>query len=172
MYQKVLKQWIQLHRPSLDFANMSEKFLTCIISLLNRAQPDGLTFDALTFHLYNSEQDFFGERPEMRTITTRLRSILDAYSTHIVTDERGAYHLRKNIPQQLTINFDTPQEAAAPEIIINTLSEQDYGEQLLFDLFDHPEVSQEQSNESPTPPPYTYPTLFDDDPTFVWIIAT
>jgi hypothetical protein len=33
-------------------------------------------------------------------------------------------------------------------------------------------VSQEQNNESPTPPPYTYPTLFDDDPTFVWIIAT
>ena len=47
---------------------MSEKFLSRIIALLNRAQPDGLTFDALTFHLYNSEQDFFGERPDMRTV--------------------------------------------------------------------------------------------------------
>ena len=79
---------------------MSEKFLSRIIALLNRAQPDGLTFDALTFHLYNSEQDFFGERPDMRTVAAKLRSILDAYSTHITLDELGAYHLRKGIPQQ------------------------------------------------------------------------
>ena len=83
---------------------MSEKFLSRIIALLNRAQPDGLTFDALTLHLYNSEQDFFGERPDMRTVAAKLRSILDAYNTHITLDELGAYHLRKGIPQQLSIN--------------------------------------------------------------------
>ena len=146
---------------------MSEKFLSRIITLLNRAQPDGLTFDALTFHLYNSEQDFFGERPDMRTVAAKLRSILDAYSTHITQDELGAYHLRKGIPQQLSINFDAPQEPSEPEIVIDTPSEEDFGEQLLFDFFDLPEDTQEPDTElTPTPTPYPFPTLFDDDPYF------
>ena len=146
---------------------MSEKFLHRIITLLNRARPDGLTFDALTFHLYNSEQDFFGECTDMRTVAAKLRSILDAYSTHITLDELGAYHLRKGIPQQLSINFDATQEPSEPEIIINTPSEEDFGEQLLFDFFDLPEDTQEPAPDlSPTPPPYPFPTLFDDDPYF------
>ena len=146
---------------------MSEKFLSRIIALLNRAQPDGLTFDALTFHLYNSEQDFFGERPDMRTVAAKLRSILDAYSTHITLDEHGAYRLRKGIPQQLSINFDAPQEPSEPAIVIDTPSEEDFGEQLLFDFFDLPEDTQEPTTElTPTPTPYPFPTLFDDDPYF------
>lgn len=147
---------------------MSEKFLSRIIALLNRAQPDGLTFDALTFHLYNSEQDFFGERTDMRTVAAKLRSILDAYSTHITLDELGAYHLRKGIPQQLSINFDTPHESSEPEIVIDTPSEEDFGEQLLFDFFDLHQDTQESSTElTPAPPPYPFPTLFDNDPNFI-----
>ena len=142
---------------------MTEKFLSRIIDLLDRAQPDGLTFDALTFHLYNSEQDFFGEHPDMRIIASRLRSILEAYNTHIVSDERETYHLRKGIPQQLSINFDAPQEAAEPELVINTLSEQDYGEQLLFEFSEHSEEPHQQTQSSP----YPFPTLFDDDPNFI-----
>lgn len=147
---------------------MSEKFLSHIIALLNRAQPDGLTFDALTFHLYNSEQDFFGERPDMRTVATKLQSILDAYSTHITLDELGAYHLRKGIPQQLSINFDAPQEQSEAEVVINKPNEEDFGEQLLFDFFNLPEETIDQAPE-PTlpPPPYPYPTLFDNDPNFI-----
>jgi hypothetical protein len=143
---------------------MSEKFLARIINLLNRAQPDGLTFDALTFHLYNSEQDFFGERPDMRSVATALRSILYAYSTHITLDANGAYHLRKGIPQQLTINFEAPQESTEPEIVINEPSEADYGEQLLLNLF---EDAEELEEPAPMPPPYSFPTLFDDDPNFI-----
>ena len=147
---------------------MSEKFLSRIIALLNRAQPDGLTFDALTFHLYNSEQDFFGERTDMRTIAAKLRSILDAYSTHITLDELGAYHLHKGIPQQLSINFDAPQEPSEPEIVIDTPREEDFGEQLLFDFFDLPEDTQDPDTElTPAPPPYPFPTLFDNDPNFI-----
>ena len=143
---------------------MSEKFLHCIITLLNRARPDGLTFDALTFHLYNSEQDFFGERPDMRIVATKLRSLLEAYSTHITLDENGAYHLRKGIPQQLSIDFDTPQEITNAETNITSPIEDDYGEQLFLNLFDDAEESQ---TPTPSPPPYPFPTLFDDDPNFV-----
>ena len=143
---------------------MSEKFLARIINLLNRAQPDGLTFDALTFHLYNSEQDFFGERPDMRSVSSTLRTILDAYSTHITLDSTGSYHLRKGIPQQLTINFDIPQEPTKSEIVISEPSEADYGEQLLLDLFEDTEDSQASIQ---APPPSPFPTLFDDDPNFI-----
>ena len=143
---------------------MSEKFLHRIITLLNRARPDGLTFDALTFHLYNSEQDFFGECTDMRTVATKLRSLLEAYNTHITLDEYGAYHLRKGIPQQLSIDFDTPQEITNAETIITSHIKDDYGEQLLLNLFDDAE---EPQICTPSPPPYSFPTLFDDDPNFV-----
>ena len=146
---------------------MSEKFLTRIIELLNRAQPDGLTFDALTFHIYNSEQDFFGEQLEMRQIATRLRTILDSYGTHIVCDEQGAYHLIKGIPQQWSINFEQPQETSTREIIISEPTHEYYGEQLFLDLFEDTRTTEQINDSEQFPPPYPYPTLFDNDPYFV-----
>lgn len=143
---------------------MTEKFLQRIINLLNRAQPDGLTFDTLTFHLYNSEQDIFGECTDMRSIATKLRAILNAYSTHITMDERGAYHLRKGIPQQLSFNFNIPEEVTDSNIIIAEPIVEDYGEQLFIDLFDDVKENLEQT---PTLPPYPFPTLFDNDPYFM-----
>jgi hypothetical protein len=156
------------HVPNHLFVNMSENYLARIISLLNRAQPDGLSFDALTFHLYNSEQDFFGDRPDIRTVASRLRTILDTYSTHITLDEQGGYHLHKGIPQQLSINFEAPQEHNESEIIITTQDEKDFGEQLLFDFSDEStELHEQEPAPTPSPPPYPFPTLFDNDPNFI-----
>ena len=142
---------------------MSEKFLSHIIALLNRAQPDGLTFDALTFHLYNSQQDFFDVYPDMRSIATKLRLILETYSTHIICDDHGAYHVRKGIPQQLSINFDAPQETIETEITLSQPNEEDFGEQLYLDLFEDTTPEQQPLPSSP----YSFPTLFDDAPDFI-----
>lgn len=146
---------------------MAEKFLSHIIELLNRAQPDGLTFDALTFHLYNSEQDFFEDQQDLHNIATKVKGIIDAFPTHIICDERGAYHLKKGIPQQLFINFDVPEPLLDADISINEPAIENYGEQLYLDLFEttqQPETIEEGSASSSTP--YPFPSLFDDDPYF------
>lgn len=155
-------------RPSPELLTwMSEKFLSHIIELLNRAQPDGLTFDALTFHLYNSEQDFFEEQQDLHNIATKVKGIIDTFPTHIICDERGAYHLKKGIPQQLFINFEAPQPQLDAETTINEPTIENYGEQLYLDLFaptPQPESIEEPLASSPTS--YSFPTLFDDDPYF------
>jgi len=146
---------------------MAEKFLSHIIELLNRAQPDGLSFDALTFHLYNSEQDFFEDQQDLHNIATKVKGIIDAFPTHIICDERGAYHLKKGIPQQLFINFDVPEPLLDAEISINETAIENYGEQLYLDLFEttqQTETIEERSVSSSTP--YPFPSLFDDDPDF------
>ena len=144
---------------------MSESFLTRIINLLNRAKSDGLTFDALTFHMYNSEQDFFDKKPEMRTVAAKVRNILDAYNTHIICDEQGAYHLKKGIPHQLSFNFEAQNEQTEPEILITEGTiEDDSTQQLLFDFFE--EDTNIPLNTTSTTSPYPFPTLFDNDPDF------
>ena len=144
---------------------MSENLLTRIINLLNRAKPDGLNFDALTYHIYNGEQDFFDKTPDMRNVVAKVRNILDTYHTHIICDGRGAYHLKKGIPHQLCFNFEEQNEQTEPQILIpEETNEELTNQQLLFELFDEqPDATSNASVQSALRP---YPTLFDDDPDF------
>ncbi len=145
---------------------MSENLLTRIINLLNRAKPDGLNFDALTYHIYNGEQDFFDKTPEMRHVATKVKNILETYHAYIVCDERGAFHLKKGIPHQLCFNFEEQNEQTTPNILISEETNEEYtNQQLLFDFFD--EEANTSSDYSMHSEPRPFPTLFDDDPDFI-----
>lgn len=76
-----------------------------VIEVLRLSEEDGLTFRALSLHLYNRHQGLFGDGPSLRSVVSSLRQVLRSNKSFFSLSDNGIYKLRQDIPQQLLIDF-------------------------------------------------------------------
>lgn len=86
-----------------------------VIDVLRLSEDEGLTFQAISLHLFNRHQGLFGDGPSLRSIHCSLRQVLRANLQYFTLSEDGYYKLRQAIPQQLFIDFSTKEHTYSTE---------------------------------------------------------
>ena len=77
-----------------------------ILELLNSNGASGLTFDAISIHIYNSRRDLFVDEPSLQQIKKALRNFFHCHNDYFHKDDHDHYLLKEMPPTQLYFDFE------------------------------------------------------------------